>query len=200
MFRKYVLHWYLRLNFGFLPFCYNIFMKIIDLSQKLYHNMPVYPGDPPVIIEQVQTFSKDGWNMKRMTVNLHDGTHVNIPIHGTKDGRTLDSYFVDHFIGESIVFKNKEDIVSRYGIIFNTKNIDWDLAKIIADRKPRFVGLSEDFDFDEEIEKFLLGKGIISYERLANTKKLPKKFMFYGVPLNIKEADGSPVRAFAVID
>lgn len=174
-------------------------MKVVDLSQALYDHMPVYPGDPDVIIEQIQTFAEDGWNMKRIHVNLHDGTHVNIPIHGTKNGRNLDSYNIDNFIGESFLFKSEKDIKKGYGVIFSDKNIDWDLAKIIVKTKPKFVGLSEKYEFDIKIEKFLLGKGIISFERLANTQKLPREFMFYGVPLNIKEADGSPVRAFAVI-
>ena len=173
-------------------------MKIIDLSQTLYDHMPVYPGDPDVIIEQVQTFTKDGWNMKRIHVNLHDGTHVNIPIHGTLGGRNLDLYSLDYFIGESILFKNIEDIVGRYGIIFSDCNIDKKTAEVIVKRKPRFVGLSAKFEFDEAIEKYLLKNGVISYERLINTEKLPKKFMFYGVPLKIKEGDGSPVRAFAI--
>jgi len=45
------------------------------------------------------------------------------------------------------------------------------------------------------------GPGIISYENLVNTEKLPgdKQFMFYGYPLKIKDGDGSPVRAVAVI-
>lgn len=174
-------------------------MKIIDLSQPLYDGMPVYPGDPPVVIEQFQTFQKDGWNMKRMNINLHDGTHVNIPIHGTKNGNTLDSYTVQDFIGESFVFHTNEDIKTGFGVIFSGQNIDWKLAHIIESIRPKFVGLSEEFDFDIEIEKYLLSKNIISYEKLANTKKLPHAFMFYGVPLRIQEADGSPVRAFAVV-
>lgn len=64
---------------------------------------------------------------------------------------------------------------------------------------PKFIGLSEKFEFDIAIEKLLLEKGIISYENLTNTKSLPESFTFYGVPLNIKESDGSPVRAFAII-
>lgn len=174
-------------------------MKVIDLSAQIFHNMPVYPGDPPVILKQIQTLSKDGWNMKRMNINLHDGTHVNAPIHVTKDGRNLDSYLIDNFIGETYLFETEKDIKTNFGVVFSTKNIDWNLAHIIVEKRPKFIGLSEEFEFDEEIEKFLLEKDVISYERLANTKKLPKKFMFYGVPLNIKEADGSPVRAFAVV-
>ena len=137
--------------------------------------------------------------MKRIHLNLHDGTHVNIPIHGTKNGKNLDSYKVDDFIGESFLFKSEKDIKMGYGIIFNDKNIDWNIAKIIIKRKPKFIGLSEKFEFDITIEKLLLEKGIISFENLTNTEKLPQEFTFYGVPLNIKEADGSPVRALAIV-
>ncbi len=76
-----------------------------------------------------------------------------------------------------------------------------ELAKIIAKKKPAFAGLSEKFDFDLEAERYLLEQGIISFEKLTNCEQLPRNetFTFYGIPLNIKDADGSPVRAFAVI-
>jgi len=85
------------------------------------------------------------------------------------------------------------------GIIFSVCNIDKKIAEDLIKFPPKFIGLSARFEFDISIEKLLLEKGIISYENLVNTEKLPKTFTFYGVPLNIKEADGSPVRAFAVI-
>ncbi|HET7099287.1 MAG TPA: cyclase family protein [Patescibacteria group bacterium] len=173
-------------------------MKIIDLSQPLFDGMEVFPGDPKVVVEQQQEFSKDGWNMKRLHINLHDGTHLNVPIHGTKNGRILDSYKLEDFIGKCRLYKKTGDIQKGIGIIFGDKNIDWEMAKIIAKKLPKFVGLSSAFEFDVDIEKFLLEKGIISFERLANTDKLPSEFVFYGVPLKIKDGDGSPIRAFAV--
>ena len=56
--------------------------------------MSVYPGDPEVDIEQLQTIDKDGWNMKRIHISSHDGTHVNAPIHCSEDGKSLDDYEV----------------------------------------------------------------------------------------------------------
>mgnify|MGYP001576264780 CR=1 FL=1 len=167
---------------------------------EIYSGMPVFPGDPEVIVEQQQTFEKDGWNMKRIHINLHDGTHLNVPIHGTKDGRILDSYKIVDFVGRCRVYEKPSDIQENVGVIFRDQNIDSEIAKIIAEKRPKFVGLSSKFEFDVDIERFLLEKGIISFERLANTDKLPPEFTFYGVPLNIKEADGGPVRAFAVVE
>lgn len=175
-------------------------MHIIDLSQPIYSGMPVFPGDPEALIEQVQTFAKDGWNMKRIHINLHDGTHVNVSIHGTNNGSTLDAYVLNDFIGPSVLYKNRDDIKTGVGVVFTDQNIDWKIAKLIVEQKPKFVGLSAKFEFAVDVEKYLLEKGIISFERLANTQKLPPKFEFYGVPLNIKETDGSPVRAFAIIE
>lgn len=85
------------------------------------------------------------------------------------------------------------------GIIFTSSNITNEITQQLIKNPPKFIGLSEKFDFDITFEKLLLDADIISYENLTNAEKLPQEFMFYGVPLNIKDSDGSPVRAFAVI-
>ena len=47
----------------------------------------------------------------------------------------------------------------------------------------------------------LLGKEILLIESLTNLDKLPENvFSFHCLPLNIENADGSPVRAIAMID
>lgn len=53
----------------------------------------------------------------------------------------------------------------------------------------------------EDLERELLGSGIITYTRLINLELIPKEktFIFYGLPLRIKSGDGSPVRVIAVI-
>ncbi len=173
-------------------------MKIIDLSMELYDGMPVYPGDPEVEIKLIQTFEKDTWNMRRLNINAHDGTHINFPIHGMAEGKSADDYKLEDFIGESYLFESYDDIKTGFGIIFN-KDITWEDAYKIAEIKPKFVGSWVVNDIDVGIEKYFFEKDILLYERLTNTDKLPKKFVFYGVPLRIREADGSPVRAYTII-
>jgi arylformamidase len=174
-------------------------MKIIDLSMELYDGMPVYLGDPEVEIKLIQTFDKDAWNMRRLNINAHDGTHINFPIHGLKEGKNQDDYKLEDFIGESYLFETYDDIKTGFGIIFN-KDITWDDAYKIAEIKPKFVGSWAKNDIDVDIEKHFFKHDILLYERLINIDKLPKKFMFYGMPLRIRKADGSPVRAFAIIE
>lgn len=162
--------------------------------------MHVYLGDPEFVVEQVQTFDKDGWNMKRIHMNLHDGTHVNAPIHATTNGKTLDDLPLERFTGQCVLYKKGMAFDRNVGVIFSTQNIDMSLAQKMVTTPPKFVGLSEKFEFDVEVEKFLLKHEIISFENLANTDQLPEKFMFYGFPLRIRDGDGSPVRAVAIID
>src|SRR3989344_4410533 len=175
-------------------------MKIIDLTLPLYTGMPVFPGDPEVAIDVIQTHAKEGWEMRRIHINGHDGTHVNLPIHMVAGGKNLDDYTLGNFCGRARMYTEGEEMSSEFGYIFRNQNINAEIAEQIKAAKPRFVGLSSDFEFDVPIETDLLAAGIISFERLANTKDLPDEFMFYGMPLNIRSGDGSPVRAFAVID
>jgi arylformamidase len=174
-------------------------MKIIDLTLPIYTGMPVYPGDPEASVELILTVEKDGWNMRRLQINTHDGTHVNAPVHGVDGAKSLDAYTLDAFCGPAVVYTAGTPIDPGKGLIIRDRNIDAALAESIKRARPRFVGLSSDYEYDEDIERDLLKADIITFERLANTAALPDEFIFYGVPLNIRDADGSPVRAFAVV-
>ena len=178
-------------------------MKIIDLAQPLYDKMPVYPGDPEVQIRQISFLAKDGWNMNTIFLPAHIATHVNVPIHGVEEGKTLDNYSVDSFVGKSVVFKNLESVKAGIGLFFEQASIKDKVMQKIIKIRPKFVGVQGYFESDKELEteKLLLKLGIISFEGLINVNKLPKdkEFMFYGLPLKIKDGDGSPVRAIAVI-
>ena len=175
-------------------------MKIVDLTLPMYTGMPVYPGDPEVSIKLIQTLEKDGWNMRRLQINGHDGTHVNAPIHGVKDGKNLDDMELESFCGPAEIYGEGIKMVSTKGIIFRDQNITEVIAKEIIKNNPHFVGLSSKYEIDERIEKNFLRNEIVLFERLTNLDKLPNEFLFYGMPLKIKGGDGSPVRAFAEIN
>lgn len=162
--------------------------------------MAVYPGDPEVSIELIQTLEADDWNLRQISISSHIGTHVNVPAHCVIDGKTLDDYALGSFMGPAHLYREGMRLQPDTGVIFHGQNIDQEVADWIIESKPAFVGLSDEYEIDVGIEKQLLAAGIILYENLANTDQLPSSFMFYGVPLKISEGDGCPVRAFAVIE
>ena len=52
---------------------------------------------------------------------------------------------------------------------------------------------------DLPVHKLLLGAGLIVVENLTGLEVLPQSFDFMALPLKIAEADGSPVRAAALL-
>lgn len=174
-------------------------MKIIDLSMEIYTGMSVFPGDPEVQIDQECTIENDEWNMKRIHINSHDATHVNVPIHCKIWGKTLDDYSLENFMWPARIFESEEDILPSEGLIFSQTDITQEIAEKIVQIRPSFIGVPAHFEFDLDIERYLLENDIISFERLVNTEKLPKTFMFHGAPLHLRAGDGSPVRAYGVI-
>lgn len=179
-------------------------MTIIDLSQPIYDNMPVYPGDPEVHIKPVFTVEKDDWAVSRIEMVTHDGTHVNVPRHIDPKAASLSDFALDSFISKATVFQSEseKELDSELAYLFVESEITMEIAERVVAAGVKVVGLADIFDFNLDAERYLLQHGVISYEKLSNTDQLPKdtSFMFYGIPLNIQDADGSPVRAFAVID
>ena len=174
-------------------------MKTIDLSVPLFDQMPVYPGDPEVIIKEIHTLDKEGWRLRELTLTTHIGTHVNVPSHMVVEGENLDQINLEKFFGSAVIYRPGVSWDNATGLIFRDHNIDEQITQQLIKNPPKFVGLSSNFEFDVPLEKLLLEQGIISFENLANTELLPDAFTFYGLPLNIQGADGSPVRAFAII-
>src|SRR3989338_6910806 len=117
-------------------------MNIIDLSLPLTHKMPVYPGDPGVDITEIHTLGKEGWNLRRLNLSTHIGTHVNVPYHMVKNGKNLDEYPLDSFMGPAVIYKKEIILDKQTGVIFHNQNIDQKIANLLIANPPKFIGLS----------------------------------------------------------
>jgi arylformamidase len=57
-------------------------MRMYDISVGISPEMPVWPGDPSVVIERVKEIAKgEDANVSRLECGVHVGTHVDAPIH-----------------------------------------------------------------------------------------------------------------------
>ena len=74
-----------------------------DLTQIISKDIPVYSGDPQPDFEQSSTIDKDSYNVTRISMGSHTGTHVDAPRHFMIDGNSIDREPLSKFIGESIV-------------------------------------------------------------------------------------------------
>jgi arylformamidase len=79
-------------------------MKIHDISLTISADMPVWPGDPPVQLTQVEFMDRgDNANVTRLSMSAHTGTHVDAPHHFLNDGRTVENLPLDVLIGPCFV-------------------------------------------------------------------------------------------------
>lgn len=234
-------------------------MRCIDLTREINNETQVCPCDRVPVVEDYATTEEEGVNVKFLKMGTHTATHIDAPHHCYKEGKTLNDFPVEYFIGTGIVL-DFSDRGEKYAITAKDileyeeelKKVDfailntgwekyygtWDFfkhpylteeaAKALVDLGIRIVGTDgssadaaygfstaqrvENPTFEEilqnmerenvrdEAHHMLLGNETLIVEYLCNLEALPKAEAFYSfLPLKIMEADGSPVRAVAIV-
>jgi arylformamidase len=78
--------------------------KIIDLSHKIFPDMPSYPSLPPFRIENLRTATKNGTTVNIITsMHTHLGTHIDFPLHVIPGSKSLDDYTLEDLSGDGVV-------------------------------------------------------------------------------------------------
>lgn len=124
-------------------------MRWLDISVGLSPGLPVWEGDPPVLVERFSSIDAgDGANVSRIAMSAHSGTHVDAPLHFIDGGKAVDGLLLTHLIGTGYVqqIPDEVDIITaqvleRYPlpdgvrrILFKTRNSSQRLLE-----KPDFV-------------------------------------------------------------
>lgn len=76
--------------------------EIVDLSNPIEDGMPVWPTFPEVALTDTAWAARDGFTMERVEMNTHTGTHIDAPLHFIPDGKTLDEFSIEKFMGEGV--------------------------------------------------------------------------------------------------
>jgi arylformamidase len=75
-------------------------MEIFDISLTISNDLPVWPGDPPIVIERVRKLEEGAnANVSYLQMGAHVGTHVDAPLHFLKGGSTIDQMPLDVLVG-----------------------------------------------------------------------------------------------------
>jgi len=198
-------------------------MKIIDLTMPIGNSTPVLPGDPGPEITRYASIEKEGWNLHRLSLHTHLGTHIDAPWHLLANGKKLSEFPIEKFIGRAVlknVTGQKEidtdlagvhpgDIlILRTGYTTEVSSPDFfnsnpvvsrKLAEKIVAKSVGIIGI-DTASVDRppfEIHKYLLSRDILILENLINLDKLPDTFEIFILPLNLQNTDGSPCRVVA---
>ncbi|HET9772040.1 MAG TPA: cyclase family protein, partial [Acidimicrobiia bacterium] len=77
---------------------------IIDISRPIASDSPVWPGDPPVLVERVaRVDAGHPADVSRLQLGTHTGTHVDPPAHFLPGGVTVDDLPLDVLVGPAVV-------------------------------------------------------------------------------------------------
>jgi len=158
-------------------------MRIYDITVTITPDLPVWPGDPKVVLERVARI-EDGANanVSRVAISAHTGTHVDAPYHFLPDGSKVEAMPLEILTGPALVVQIGEDIpvLSREvlektdlppgaaRILFKTRNSRY-WAQFPKEFKTDFVGITKDG------AEYLVGKGVqlvgIDYLSIAPYKQ-----------------------------
>lgn len=184
-------------------------MTIIDISQEVF-SCRVYPGDSPPIFQRVKTIEKSGYNLTDVSMNVHNGTHVDAPCHFVLGGKAIDELDWSVFYGKCTVAEfegliGRDEMAaavakSQERLLLKGKcQLSDDAATVIAESHIRLIGVESQSVGSEENPKavhlILLGKEIIPLEGLNLSDVQPGEYVLSAFPLNMSASDGAPARA-----
>lgn len=64
--------------------------EIIDLSVTIEPGMATWPTNPEIVLQDIQTFDKDGYKEELYSSSTHTGTHIDAPVHMHPPGKPVD--------------------------------------------------------------------------------------------------------------
>jgi arylformamidase len=86
-------------------------MEIYDISLPITPEMVVWPGDPKVVLERVESMDSGAHaNVSRLGCSVHTGTHVDAPHHFLNDGRTVETLSLKVLVGRVLVLQIDETV------------------------------------------------------------------------------------------
>lgn len=64
--------------------------RVVDLTHAYDHTFPTFDGVPGIVAEEAVNFDKSGYQLFKLTIFEHTGTHIDAPLHFSKDGKSVD--------------------------------------------------------------------------------------------------------------
>ena len=63
--------------------------KVVDLTHTYDGAFPTFDGNPGILYEEAVNFEQNGYQLWKLTIFEHTGTHIDAPLHFSKDGTSV---------------------------------------------------------------------------------------------------------------
>jgi arylformamidase len=107
-------------------------MTIYDISLSISPNLPTWPGDPGLILEQYESIDKGAlYNATQMSSSVHLGTHVDAPRHFLNDGPTVEQLLLEVLTGPCYVTQLPDGIEAITSEVLDRTEITSDMKRVL---------------------------------------------------------------------
>ena len=96
---------------------------LVDLTHPISTRIPIWDGDPSVQILSHSSVDIDGYNLNKIIIGEHSGTHFGCPRHFLKNGRGLESYRAEELVRPAVVIDIREIAQKEIDYSLNLKDI-----------------------------------------------------------------------------
>ncbi|HEY4002848.1 MAG TPA: cyclase family protein [Candidatus Xenobia bacterium] len=170
----------------------------IDVTRPVHEALPVWPGDPPVVVEGVRSIERDGYAVHRLEMGTHCGTHMDAPSHFLAGAAGVDRLPLDALVGRCRVVGSDVAVAGRRVLYRTGRPLSVDTARRLVRHGVRLVGVDsssvDDADGDFPVHHVLLGAGVVIVEGLDLSRVSEGAYQLIALPLRLEGLDGSPCR------
>ena len=196
---------------------------MLDITRALTEGHPNWPGDTPLTVKLTADMTQgSAVNIMKVSTSTHCGTHLDAPFHYSRDGGRLGSVALERLVGPAQVIDARGGVSAELlepfdrlpeRVLFYTgEPAHWDvfpenftalpahLIHALADRGVKLVGTdapSVDTLTSKDLpaHKACLERELLILEGLNLTNVAEGVYELVCLPLNLPDADASPVRA-----
>jgi len=189
-------------------------MKLIDISRKL-ENISKEPGDLSPRMRLAHSMDRgESYNLTELTMCVHNGTHVDAPLHFIRDGRDVAHCPPEVFVGDCLVRAfadtlSADDIYAlpencRRLLIKGDVTVSEEAASAIVDRGIIMVGIERNAigvpGDPVPVHVTLLGAQVGVLEGLDLTDAPEGEAFLMAQPLLLAGCEGAPCRALLMVN
>jgi arylformamidase len=193
-------------------------VKIIDISREVL-SCPAFPGDPVASLQRVESIDENRYyNLSKIEMCLHNGTHMDAPLHFLPDGGDITEIPHEAFFGPCVVVETDTPIITgafveeyfprnakRILVKSNgTSYFHESAASALADIGYILLGTDGMTVEPEEsygrTHRMFMMNDITLLENLDLSGVKSGDYFLSAAPIKISGAEAAPVRAFLVSD
>lgn len=193
-------------------------MKFIDISRDVM-TAEVFEGDPVPELERVKKIDENSeYNLSKISMCLHNGTHMDAPLHFLPDGNDICTVPPDAFFGPCVVVEVPPILITgSYVEEYFPRNAKRILIKSggkaflheSAASELSFMGYClvgtdaltvEPENSDGRSHRTLMADNVAVLENLDLDAVSPGDYFLSAAPIKISGAEAAPVRAILISD